>query len=1553
MDILTEKSNTISRCGSFYYQTLEDETKDLAEFISHITWYNKIPSKLKKIEEALKGGAFFLSYYDVIKFNDKDVSWRGIKEALQYRVQGPATRKVDGEYESAPDTKRYPGRLANLTINNSVVAEANEQDVYTATENESTILYPKEGETIVLPETIVPKWDITIDDNIYVISIILDGKVLITGQDFESDFGKLTFLKNPITLFPAKKILVLCSQVRFKNIYNYIIGATNIYGDISYVLKYYRTSQTINTLKLACAQFAGLTVVKEPCKIVAVKKHDIGATYITNNGVLDARYNHNVYKAGTTLNQDTVIGGNSLFNIYSNYDAIKNKDITISLNGILPITGLYASNLKEMEFNVVKPNTTTNIYVPLFSGNSSSLEAYKKYAISIGGVSPNLANNIILNKAPLLPTYDLELGEVPYEDIFIEETTGTYANLSFANITGSSSGTSGTCDAPITLTIIISGNAVVTSFLDGGAGLLGWTGASASVVMYSNINVIISTSESVSFINMTGESNSSGSFKIIGDLTASIESGEVGVDEASVDSEAWSLCAGCKGMVLKGNNTFNIGVKNSIENKPIINGAIIGSLEQRNGGATGTHEGLITINLYNGTYNGNIYAIGKKGQTICTYTVNYFDGEFAQDKKIKISEGGNVYGEKILNIKESGELNSSYVDYYDFDTINIDSDAKFIMTGDIILGSSTITNKGTIDFSGVTSCEVADDKIRENSHYYDSNDVITSNIVLASGGTYVAYEALGAAFSVNNNNLLYTISAKVNGWDINWGVLGLQGSNNVTDLPIGVDLQENVFLPNYEEYVTSSGDTEIKLVEEHSSSSASVFGGKLAADFVGNTWIYSEGGTYNKLVGGTSSNGSRANFTGNSHIYVKNSTINHLYGGIHADAGSPIMDGNSFITIDSNTNIPGWVIGGNVLWHANTTTFNGSTNIYIYVPLTGTLAPSDLNGPNVADTAIVGGNAWLRNFAGTSTLNGNTSINIIIKEAQTSNANNSFSKLVVGGSLIGAATAGSIGYGYVNGNTHVYINVSKDITFTNSIIGSGLIESVGNNVYVHGGNSNIELNGGIYANSVIGNSYVKRGSSTTYGKVTSVISNGTFNANIIAGGRIERDQTIIIKGTTELLVTDCTTNSTIIGGSYENAGASTVKSEDVSIIISGGVVSDIVGGHYTTGDGTISSADVSIENITIEIKDKAVINGSIYGGIVLQRCAGENDIMRQNNINIILRDTNINNNIYAAGGDYINEAATSVLKTESTRLELSNETILKNGIIISGGYVGMENSATSVISGNRTLALAGTSDYDISSVVLKDFNTIEVTEENAVVNINVSLTDCGIVNKVGKGTYKLLDNESVNILDVNEGTLKLGNNITARQLNINNTSIFDAVTGTISGSVNLNEGSTLKVEANALKMTDNSTLRINGKINIIIATDTAQSKNFYSIKLVEGASHIFLGNEEIENGQYVNAASYIKSIVDINAKDIDFSNAYFKLEDNILYIHVNDSSIIQWGKGSELQYVMTELLNNSLFLVKYDKSLLTDSMIIDIKTFIDREKPVGSFISYLDDVIDV
>lgn len=392
MDILSEKSNTISRCGSFYYQTLEDEAKDLAEFISHIVWYNNIPSKLKKIEEAVKGGAFFLSYYDIIKFNDKDISWSGIKESLQYRVQGPAARKVEGAYESAPDTLRYPGRLANLVINNSAVAEANEDNVYTATEYSAAILYPKDSATTVLPETFIPKWYLNIDENIYVVSICVDGKILIAGQDFESDFGKLIFTTNPLKLFPSKKILVLCSQVRFKNIYNYIIGATNIYGDISYVMKYYRESQSAKTLKLACAQFAGLTVVKEKCKVLSVKEHDIGATYVTTNGILDARYNHTIHREGTVLDKDTIIGGDSIFNIYYNYESIQNSNISISLNGIIPISGLYASNSKDMEFSVISSTQDKPKYIPLFSGDSSSLDSYKEYVNSIGGVSVDIDN---------------------------------------------------------------------------------------------------------------------------------------------------------------------------------------------------------------------------------------------------------------------------------------------------------------------------------------------------------------------------------------------------------------------------------------------------------------------------------------------------------------------------------------------------------------------------------------------------------------------------------------------------------------------------------------------------------------------------------------------------------------------------------------------------------------------------------------------------------------------------------------------------------------------------------------------------------------------------------------------------------------------------------------------------------------------------------------------------------------------------------------------------------------------------------------------------------
>lgn len=1555
MDTLIEKANTISRCGSFYYQTLEDEQKDIAEFISHVTWYNKIPSKLKHIEEALKGGSFFLSYYDVIKFSDNDVSWRGIKDSLQFRLQGPAVRKENDVYTSAPDTTRYPGRLGNLEIPNSVVAEANKEQEYTATENKDIILYPDTSANVIIDNTTIPKWDLNIDPNIYVISIIINGKVLITGQDFESGFGKITFLENPLKLFPSKKILVLCSQIRFKNIYNYIIGATNVYGDISYILKYYRESQTVRLLKLACAQFSGMTVVKEQCKIINVIENEIGATYVTNKGIIEALYNHKLHKPGTIIDKDSIIGGDSLFNIYSTYDSVKNFNLTISLNNILPVNGLYATTLNPIKFNVINPTDTLTIYVPLFEGSDSAKEQYKKYVISIGGVPVNVPSNGLLPPNKVLAYSLLPPGEVPQDDIFLEVNTGTYTSLYFSSLNGTSSGTSGAKNRPLTLSMKILGDASVTNFISDGLGLLGWSSPSSSILMYSDINIDVDTSEGVAFINLTGESNSIGSFKVVGNLTANILSGEIRSDSASGDSEPCSICSGCKGMILVGDITFNIGSLEYKDKKPVINGAIVGSLEYRNGNAYGTHTGNITINLYNGVYNGNIYAIGRKGQTVCTYTVNYFGGEFGTSKKIKLSEGGTIYGDKILNIKGSGELSSASVEYTKFNFINIDPDAKFILSGDIELGHSTISNNGLLEFSDVSNCTVYDKEVKENSTISEDNTVITSKVIISSGGTYINWESLGPNFSIDSGKLVYTISALINGWDSNWGVFGLLNSPNTDNLPVGESLVDSIYLPNYPEYVDENGSTRIKLTEGSATGNCEIFGGSLSQAFTGNTWIYSDGGTYTKLIGGTSSHGSRANFTGNAHIYINNTSVNHIYGGIHADAGNPIMNGSSFITIGHNTNINGWIVGGNVSWHSGTTTLNGNTNVLVNTILTGTLVPSDQNGPPAADTAIIGGNAWLRNVQCTSTLNGNTIVNVHITDDSFTEDNKTFTKIITGGSLIGGLLSSNKSYGYVNGDTSVVINIDtlETITFSNKIIGSGLLEGACANTYIHGGSSSVEINGGLYTNCVIGNSYVKSGISTTSGNSTLIIKGGVFNNYVIAGGYAERGQSITINGVTSINIYSGTFNGTLIGGSYESSGGSTIKSGDINININGGQFSTIVGGHYTTGDGVTASTDISVDTITMVISGASVVEGPIYGGIVLQRKAGASDKMYQNSVNIILDTVTINNNIYVAGGDFITEAATSVLNTVTTRLGISNNTVLKDGITISGGYFGLDNSPESVIEGDKILALYGTENYDLSRINTIDFSTIEIVNENAEINIGVSLDSIGINKKTGKGTYKLLPNETLQTFNVNEGTLNLGENVSAESIYVNNTATVKSTMSTVAARIIFNAGSTLDVEDGYLTMLNGGSIEITGAINILLKSDKEQTKNYYSIKIAEGVSSVTIGGEELQEGQYVKAESYIHTIIDSEDKGIDFSNSYFKYFNSCLYINVNDASTIKLDSVSEVEYVMNDLTGGSLFIVKYDKSLLTDNMIIDIKTFINREKPLGSFIAYSDDVIDV
>ena len=512
MNPLNEKANTLSRCGSFYYRTIVDESKAEAEFVSHLPSLTRLVPLGNKISTAIQGGCYYQDYYKLIKFTDADIDWNGVKEALQKRVRGgmgvitdkleqisvskarelgtqawelleedlptglkriielkmqvlntapieepvylqvfhttysdetpintliatstTAISVVAGQIFSwkfndlllgtallanngkisfqftknsastwqdadtvphnivvgagsyvpsvqfwrlAAPEQSMPAfnRPAHLTIEDHFFAGDDKWNWISREGTPQPIAFPGGESSIVLPENQELIWDLHIDKDIMVTSIRKDdGTILYANQDFASQFGKLTFLQNPIALFPKMQFMAQSYTGRMPNLYNYLARVDNVYGSIARVVRYMRGSQSIKSLYYASAQAAGLTVVEQDCTVVAVSPLLDGKAYITTAGRYDAAYPHTPLKVGTKLSKDYIIGGNQLYRLIGPYDPMPSNIAGLNLGTALPVPGLFAPN-KEIAITDEAGN-----YRPAYTGDASALKAYYDY----------------------------------------------------------------------------------------------------------------------------------------------------------------------------------------------------------------------------------------------------------------------------------------------------------------------------------------------------------------------------------------------------------------------------------------------------------------------------------------------------------------------------------------------------------------------------------------------------------------------------------------------------------------------------------------------------------------------------------------------------------------------------------------------------------------------------------------------------------------------------------------------------------------------------------------------------------------------------------------------------------------------------------------------------------------------------------------------------------------------------------------------------------------------------------------------------------------------
>lgn len=432
MDIAEEKSNTLSRCGSFYYNTLVDASKDDAEFISHLTWHSKFPAQLQNIISAAMGRSHFQDFYRLIKFTDEDVNWRGMKAALQHRSSVPP---------SNPQIPDYNNRLPDYILGEGTALEA---DSMLLGDSESQVLIaPKTDTQITLPGDTQLFWELDIDDSLFVTTIRTpEGKLWHAGQEYTAQYGKLTFTENPIKLFPNMEFMAESCIVRKPHIYNHMLRLGSVYETPDRVLHYYRQSQTPKTFYLAAAQACGLAVIRQNCTIVNRTPLLDGYSYSTTDGIYEAPYKHNALELGTSLESGYVIGGQELFQLCSPGEPLPANVTRLNLDNALPVPGLSVTD------DTIQIWNEFGQYRPDYSGDADAVEAWHTYlqdvrndADSVGGTGRlniyNPTSGSVLRSIVwrAIEANDYDTGEACYLYFTILSTagSGTYPLLRLAD----------------------------------------------------------------------------------------------------------------------------------------------------------------------------------------------------------------------------------------------------------------------------------------------------------------------------------------------------------------------------------------------------------------------------------------------------------------------------------------------------------------------------------------------------------------------------------------------------------------------------------------------------------------------------------------------------------------------------------------------------------------------------------------------------------------------------------------------------------------------------------------------------------------------------------------------------------------------------------------------------------------------------------------------------------------------------------------------------------------------------------------------------------------
>jgi len=293
-------------------------------------------------------------------------------------------------------------------------------------------------------------------------------------------------------------------------------------------------------------------------------------------------------------------------------------------------------------------------------------------------------------------------------------------------------------------------------------------------------------------------------------------------------------------------------------------------------------------------------------------------------------------------------------------------------------------------------------------------------------------------------------------------------------------------------------------------------------------------------------------------------------------------------------------------------------------------------------------------------------------------------------------TGQSVG-GDVTGNVSI---VTNNATMQRVVVGGGY-----GNV---GGNISIELNDSVKtAANVYGGTFNTTADTTVGGDVDIAINGGEFSGMFVGGSYVAGAVTSTIKGDVSVSVSgatqlnayrpDFSQTAWVIGGGYAVSGGSIVVEGSTNLVIDGSVVNNIIGGGAANEAGCTTS--VGATNVTIS---NSLVTGDVFGGAYAYN-TGVSSVLGDANLTIDTTSAMVTiiGNVYAGG-----KGANSAVLGNATVTFTGNADLLNyNGTISGdGNYTAVE--------GDSIVSFANFyGEYSLNTV---DFNLIKFSGDTTV-----------------------------------------------------------------------------------------------------------------------------------------------------------------------------------------------------------------------------------------------